>query len=83
MHVKAQGHYLEGGGNVLNIIQKVVVKQVLTEASKQDLENRFINRKQALEKEMEQLKFQLKHMEKPIKVLLYYIVNLKRKIRSP
>lgn len=40
------------------------MKQVLTEASKQDLENRFINRKQALEKEMEQLKFQLKHMEK-------------------
>ncbi|RBN39861.1 hypothetical protein DMN50_18135, partial [Priestia megaterium] len=36
----------------MNIIQKVVVKQVLTEASKQDLENRFINRKQALEKEM-------------------------------
>ncbi|WP_427126142.1 YlqD family protein [Priestia megaterium] len=48
----------------MNIIQKVVVKQVLTEASKQDLENRFINRRQALEKEMEQLKFQLKHMEK-------------------
>ena len=55
----------------MNIIQKVVVKQVLTEASKQDLENRFINRKQAFEKEksarlekIEVLNFQLTQLEK-------------------
>ncbi|TYR82697.1 hypothetical protein FZC66_03640 [Priestia megaterium] len=58
----------------MQIIQKVVVKQIVTEASKQTLYTRFLNRKQDLQKEIEQLRFQMKQMEKTKKAqtsLLY------------
>lgn len=49
---------------LMQIIQKVVVKQVVTESSKVLLHNRFSQRKVELQKELEQLKFQLKQIEK-------------------
>jgi len=42
----------------------VTIKQVLTEQSKYELEQTFIERKMQLEKEVEQLRFEKKKMEK-------------------
>ncbi|MBM7701841.1 YlqD family protein [Metabacillus iocasae] len=46
------------------ILQRVVVKQVLTETSKQDLYERFRERKLQLQKEIDQLTFQFKQTER-------------------
>ncbi|WP_110112856.1 YlqD family protein [Bacillus sp. CGMCC 1.16541] len=48
----------------MHILQRVIVKQVLTEKSKQELYERFIERKTQLEKEITQLMFQMKQTEK-------------------
>jgi hypothetical protein len=48
----------------MRLLQKVVVKQVLTEKSKEALFNRFQEQKEQLHKEIEQLRFQMKKIEK-------------------
>lgn len=66
---------------LMQIIQKVVVKQVVTESSKALLHNRFSQRKVELQKELEQLKFQLKQIEKTKKLNhLCFILSLKKSV---
>ncbi|MEW4283755.1 YlqD family protein [Priestia koreensis] len=48
----------------MEIIQKVTVKQILTDTSKQKLLDRFNERKSFLQQELQQLSFQLKRLEK-------------------
>ncbi|MFO1445883.1 YlqD family protein [Bacillus sp. Bva_UNVM-123] len=48
----------------MKILQTVVVKQVLTEHSKQELLSTYISRKQQLEKECGELHFEMKKLEK-------------------
>jgi hypothetical protein len=48
----------------MRLLQKVIVKQVLTEKSKEDLAIRFEQQKEQLQKEIEQLRFQMKKIEK-------------------
>ncbi len=48
----------------MKILQTVVVKQVLTENSKQKLFETYSLRKQQLEKECDQLRFEMKKLEK-------------------
>jgi len=48
----------------VKILQTVVVKQVLTENSKQKLFENYTLRKQQLEKECDQLRFEMKKLEK-------------------
>ncbi|WP_053362135.1 YlqD family protein [Bacillus sp. FJAT-27251] len=48
----------------MKVLQTVVVKQVLTETSKERLLNKYGTKKQQLQKESEQLKFEWKKQEK-------------------
>lgn len=48
----------------MKVLQTVVVKQVLTEASKERLLNKYSTKKLQLQKESEQLKFEWKKQEK-------------------
>lgn len=48
----------------MEIFQTVTVKQILTETSKEQLLNHFLQNKQQLEREIDQLTFQLKKKEK-------------------
>ncbi|MBM4763955.1 YlqD family protein [Bacillus sp. B15-48] len=48
----------------MKVIQTVIVKQVLTEASKDRLLQKYEGKKLQLQKETEQLKFELKKQEK-------------------
>jgi len=48
----------------MKLIQTVVVKQILTENSKQQLFNTYRSRKLQLQKECDQLQFELKRLEK-------------------
>lgn len=48
----------------MKILQTVVVKQILTEKSKQKLFDNYSIRKQQLEKESDQLRFEMKKLEK-------------------
>ncbi|MGG5252973.1 YlqD family protein [Neobacillus sp. SM06] len=48
----------------MKILQTVVVKQILTEASKQKLLEKYFARRLQLQKETEQLQFELKRLEK-------------------
>ncbi|AZU61498.1 YlqD family protein [Neobacillus mesonae] len=48
----------------MQLIQTVVVKQILTENSKQQLFDQYHARKQQLQKECDQLQFELKRLEK-------------------
>lgn len=48
----------------MQIIQSVVVKQVLTEKSKQQLFDKYHAKKRQFEKECDQLQFELKRLEK-------------------
>lgn len=48
----------------MEIFQTVTVKQILTETSKEKLLNHFLQNKQQLEREIDQLTFQLKKKEK-------------------
>lgn len=49
---------------MMRLLQKVIVKQILTEKSKEDLYIRFQQQKEQLQKEIEQLRFQMKKIEK-------------------
>lgn len=55
---------LEGGGNYMQLIQTVIVKQILTEQSKQKLLDKYFAGKLQMQKEYEQLQFELKKLEK-------------------
>lgn len=48
----------------VNILQTIVVKQVLTEKSKNQLMEKYNNQKVQLQKECDQLRFELKKLEK-------------------
>lgn len=48
----------------MEIIQKVVVKQILTEASKQELIEYYTEQKRQIEQECDQLHFEQKKMER-------------------
>jgi hypothetical protein len=52
------------GGTVMKILQTVVVKQILTENSKNKLHEKYSARKLQLQKECDQLHFELKRLEK-------------------
>lgn len=52
----------------MKILQSVVVKQVLTEKSKEDLSLRISNDKNQYQKECDQLRFEIKKMEKSNKL---------------
>lgn len=47
----------------VKVVQKVIVKQVLTEQSKEKLRNKFILEQKGLQNEIEQLRFQLRKIE--------------------
>ncbi|WP_019391792.1 YlqD family protein [Priestia filamentosa] len=47
----------------MKVVQKVIVKQVLTEQSKEKLRNKFILEQKGLQNEIEQLRFQLRKIE--------------------
>ncbi|CCQ21304.1 Uncharacterized protein ylqD [Listeria monocytogenes] len=51
----------------MEIIQKVVVKQILTEASKQELIEYYTEQKRQIEQECDQLHFEQKKMERKSK----------------
>jgi hypothetical protein len=48
----------------MKLLQTVVVKQVLTEKSKDELFNKYHSKKLQLQKECDQLRFELKKLEK-------------------
>jgi len=48
----------------LKILTTITVKQILTEKSKIELYERFTKRKEELKRELDQLKFEMKRMEK-------------------
>lgn len=48
----------------MQLIQTVVVKQILTETSKQELFEKYHGRRLQLQKECDQLQFELKRLEK-------------------
>jgi hypothetical protein len=54
----------------MNILQTVVVKQVLTETSKQELLRKFELEKSQLQKESEQLRFEMRKLEKSKKMTI-------------
>lgn len=55
---------MDEGGRGMQLIQTVVVKQILTETSKQKLLEKYFARKLQMQKEYEQLQFELKKLEK-------------------
>jgi hypothetical protein len=55
---------LEGGVHFMQLIRTVVVKQILTEQSKQKLLEKYFAGKLQMQKEYEQLQFELKKLEK-------------------
>lgn len=48
----------------MKLLQTIVVKQVLTEASKERIHQKYHSRKLQLQKECDQLRFELKKLEK-------------------
>lgn len=48
----------------MKIIQTVTVKQVLTEKSREELSSKYMNSKQQLQKECDQLLFEMKKLER-------------------
>lgn len=48
----------------MKLLQTVVVKQILTEKSKKEIGYHFLQQKQQLQKESEQLRFELKKLER-------------------
>jgi hypothetical protein len=54
----------EGGSSIMQLIQTVIVKQILTEQSKQKLLEKYFAGKLQMQKEYEQLQFELKKLEK-------------------
>lgn len=64
---------MKKGGKLLQLITSITVNQILTENSKKALFQSFTERKQQLQREIEQLKFELKRLEKSKK---YSITDL-------
>lgn len=52
------------GGNLMQLIQTVVVKQILTEKSREKLLKQYNAKRLQLQKECDQLQFELKRLEK-------------------
>lgn len=48
----------------MKLLQTVVIKQIMTEKSKDELFNKYQSRKMQLQKECEQLRFEIKKLEK-------------------
>ncbi|WP_066289125.1 YlqD family protein [Bacillus sp. FJAT-29937] len=63
----------------MKIIQSVVVKQVLTENSKSELLNKYHSNKLQLQKECDQLRFEMKKQEKSKK---FNAANLKKQFEK-
>jgi hypothetical protein len=63
------------GGIIVKILQTVVVKQILTEKSKQKLLYQYMERKLQLQKESDQLLFELKRLEKTKKFQMNGLKN--------
>ncbi|WNS77151.1 YlqD family protein [Bacillus sp. DTU_2020_1000418_1_SI_GHA_SEK_038] len=63
----------------MKIIQSVVVKQVLTENSKSELLNKYHSNKLQLQKECDQLRFEMKKQEKSKK---FHAANLKKQFEK-
>ncbi len=59
----------------MKILQTVVVKQILTEKSKQELHDNYSARKLQLQKECDQLHFELKRLEKTKKFQISGLKN--------
>lgn len=59
----------------MKILQTVVVKQILTENSKRELLEKYQERKLQLQKESEQLHFELKRLEKTKKFQISSLKN--------
>lgn len=59
----------------MQLITTVIVNQVLTENSKMELHESFTNRKNGLQKEIDQLKFEMKRMEKSKKYAITTLHN--------
>lgn len=59
----------------MKILQTVVVKQILTEASKKKLLEKYNAKKVQLQKECDQLHFELKRLEKTKKIPSYNLKN--------
>lgn len=55
---------LKGGWDMMQLIQTVIVKQILTKQSKNKLLNKYFAGKLQMQKEYEQLQFELKKLEK-------------------
>lgn len=60
---------------MMKILQTVVVKQILTEKSKQKLLEKYQERKLQMQKESEQLHFELKRLEKTKKFQMTSLKN--------
>jgi len=52
------------GGAKMRILQTISVKQVLTDTSKNQLLDKYIKQQNRLQKEIDQLKFEMKKLEK-------------------
>jgi hypothetical protein len=52
------------GGALMKLLQTVVVKQIVTEKSKEKLLEKYYAKKQQLQKECDQLRFEMKKLEK-------------------
>lgn len=63
------------GGTNVKILQTVVVKQILTEDSKEKLLTKYISNKHLIQQECDQLQFELKRLEKTKK---FQTSNLKK-----
>lgn len=59
----------------MKILQTVVVKQILTENSRQKLLDKYLERKLQLQKECDQLHFELKRLEKTKKFQISGLKN--------
>jgi hypothetical protein len=63
----------------MKLLQTIIVKQVLTEKSKNELQERYHTNKLQLQKECDQLRFELKKLEKTKK---YQQQNLKKQFEK-
>lgn len=63
----------------MKILQTVIVKQILTEKSKEEITNKYRQQKLQLQKESEQLRFELKKLERSKK---YQQDHLKRQFEK-
>nr|WP_080997777.1 YlqD family protein [Geobacillus sp. C56-T3] len=71
----------------MKLIQTVEVRQIVTERSKQELAAAFLARKQQLERECDQLRFEQKRMEKsgnypPALVKQYFAKEIDERIET-